>query len=92
MIVFFGLYRKRHVVGAYKLDCPVCREKIVHLGAIEKRAVNIFFIPIFPAGSGKVLSCNRCGNTTKIKEFPAAQEISPEALMLSVQSIDSGPR
>ena len=76
MYVIFGTYTKRHIIGLYNVPCHACGSPMaVQQGVIEKKAFNMFWIPLIPLGSKKRLVCSKCGNVLATNDFSEQAEI-----------------
>lgn len=58
--VLFGLKKKAYPVRGYYQHCDRCGKETPHRGAIVKKAITLFFIPVIPLGSSKMVECTRC--------------------------------
>jgi len=82
MVVIAGLARRRHPIVAVQDVCPLCRRDAVRIGVVDKRAFDIFWIPVIPLGSSRKFVCLMCGGEQKVKSLvpPPGPEIPPAEL------------
>jgi len=82
MVVIAGLARKRHPIVAVQDVCPLCHREAVRVGVMDKRAFDVFWIPVIPLGSSKKFVCLMCGGEQKVRALvpPPGPEIPPAEL------------
>ena len=88
MVVIAGFARKRHPVNAIQVACPLCHRESVRVGIVEKRAFDVFWIPIIPLGSSKKYVCLLCGGEEKVKSLEAAPNLEVPPAEVRVRLAD----
>ena len=89
MVVIAGLARRRHPVVAVQDVCPMCQREAVRVGVMDKRAFDIFWIPLIPLGSSKKFICLICGGEQKVRALvpPPGPEIPPAEVRARVADL-----
>ncbi|MBI9113887.1 hypothetical protein [Sanguibacter suaedae] len=74
MIFFFGTRRRRSAIGAGTFSCPFCLEPREYEHARTRTWAHVFWIPVFPLGSGQEsVRCTVCGGEWAPAVLGAAQ-------------------
>ena len=66
-----GLHRKQHHIANRFVTCPNCYRPASVSYIMVKRALHLFWIPIFPAGSTMYIKCQLCGREWKDPHEPS---------------------
>jgi len=63
MVLIFGTRYKRHPIGFFKAPCHACGAMTDHLRVWDKGVAHVWFIPLFPIKSRRLVICGGCGST-----------------------------
>ena len=63
MVLVFGTRHKRHPIGFFRATCRSCGVVTDHLRVWDKTVVHVWFIPLFPIKSRRLIICGGCGAT-----------------------------
>lgn len=64
MLIIFGASEKKNNICEVSRYCPVCGRETQHTQEDRSMRVTIYFVPVFPLGTKRVLRCNLCGHET----------------------------
>jgi hypothetical protein len=70
MFFIGGVHRHNLAIGDRYLTCPICHRPASMHFTLRKRAVHLFWIPLFPAGSTAYVKCNLCGHEYEATDAP----------------------
>ena len=63
MVLIFGTRHKRYPIGFFRAPCHACAAMTDHLRVWDKTVVHVWFIPVLPIHSKRLLICGGCGTT-----------------------------
>ena len=63
MVLIFGTRYRRHPIGYFKAPCHVCGAVTDHLRVWDKGVAHVWYIPLFPIRSRRLVICGGCGTT-----------------------------
>jgi hypothetical protein len=61
MVLVFGTRSRRYPIGYFRSPCRACGAVTDHLRAWDKTVAHVWFIPLFPVRSKRVVICGGCG-------------------------------
>ena len=73
MLFFFGLRTKTRGIKQVECPCTKCARRTVFTAMEVKKYFTLFFIPVIPLGTKRVIRCNLCGLTLKCSPELEAQ-------------------
>jgi len=63
VVLIFGTRHKRYPIGFFRAPCHACAAMTDHLRVWDKTVVHVWFIPVLPIHSKRLLICGGCGTT-----------------------------
>jgi len=61
VVLIFGTRHKRHPIGFFRATCHACGAVTDHLRVWDKGVVHMWFIPVLPIKSQRLVICGGCG-------------------------------
>jgi len=61
MVLVFGTRHKRYPIGFFRAPCHACGAVTDHLRVWDKGVAHVWFIPLFPIKSKRIVICGGCG-------------------------------
>jgi len=94
MFIIYGTRGNFSDLSRGEFDCPHCRNHTSYRLREVKRYFTLFFLPIFPTGSGlRFVECDSCGsqfNEAVLKSSPATPQDDELLLLVAVRQLRDG--